>query len=956
MMSESMLTGTVSRGERARKVLSALMALVLALGLTPIAPAGQAFADGAYSITAAASPAAGGSVSIQNAVGEEIGESAAGKLVSVEAIAASGYTFKSVEVKDADGNGVETEEDDYYWGDGVMYNFRMPASAVTVTAVFEGGSGGEEPAPEPEPEPQPAGKTLALELGDPGYGFSSTVLAGKGTTLHGGVKKAVKMDGDAEDGALTQTEVEAISMQWWRKAPGEADFAPVGDAFSAEYNPMSESYSFIKPVKSASVRYDYTASESVAGIYEYKLVGSWEVEGYGKVADIESDPFTVEFVEPVESALTGVASPAEGGTVSFEVGGEAATAAKTFDEVTVVATPKDDTWMLDSVAVEDEDGALAYSPYYQTFKMPSKPVTVTATFAKVVESDIVTARSEHGTVTYSVGSRNGAPATKAKTGDTVYVKVKPERGYAVKGKGVSAVGEDGEEVEVSAYRGTSFTMPACKVNVTVEYEKLPCFEVTKAADADTSMGDISLGRSDFYPGEDIEVAIAPAAGCELDKLVFSKPDGTVLAPSKWEGSFNFTCDVADDGLSATIHIEDYWDLEGQGTNSDLVVTGLFKKVPFKVGTADATVAGKGAVTVSFGEGQTGIAGDTAILKAAPANGYALGNLWVTSDDGAESSPMLVKVDEATFAFAMPASDVSVHATWLKEQTTSVSAIDKCVSYSAGERVIPGSQVFAVSGEPEGSSTVFLEKFALGGIAVDSSTGNVTIPAALAPGVYPVSVVAMNAGGQDCEMKAVRLSFNVKVNPADLTGKAPVLKSATATYDGKAHAPVVEGVTGVKLAAGDFTMTCKRAGKVTNDLTSAGEIEVSVTGVGNCKGASASTTFTIKRAANALSVKSLSPSKSKPSVTVKPGAAGAIAQVANAGKGAISVKNVSKAKAVQKWKVAYVAKTKKVSVTVPKGTKKGVYEVKVSVTADGKVKKSANYVQGVKTVVAYVKVG
>lgn len=68
------------------------------------------------------------------------------------------------------------------------------------------------------------------------------------------------------------------------------------------------------------------------------------------------------------------------------------------------------------------------------------------------------------------------------------------------------------------------------------------------------------------------------------------------------------------------------------------------------------------------------------------------------------------------------------------------------------------------------------------------------------------------------------------------------------------------------------------------------------------------------------------------------------------------KPVDAAKAVKAWKATYVAKTKKVNVTVPKGTKKGAYEMKPSVTADGKVNKVQNYASATKPATVYIKVG
>ena len=65
------------------------------------------------------------------------------------------------------------------------------------------------------------------------------------------------------------------------------------------------------------------------------------------------------------------------------------------------------------------------------------------------------------------------------------------------------------------------------------------------------------------------------------------------------------------------------------------------------------------------------------------------------------------------------------------------------------------------------------------------------------------------------------------------------------------------------------------------------------------------------------------------------------------KGKVAYKNVSKAKKLKKFKV----NSKNGTITVPKGTKKGAYKVKIKVTAKG----DANYKSGSKTVTVKVTV-
>lgn len=183
--------------------------------------------------------------------------------------------------------------------------------------------------------------------------------------------------------------------------------------------------------------------------------------------------------------------------------------------------------------------------------------------------------------------------------------------------------------------------------------------------------------------------------------------------------------------------------------------------------------------------------------------------------------------------------------------------------------------------------------------------------------------------------AGRRSVSFAIHPASIDGG--VLGDAGwYVYDGWAKTPVPSlSVNGRMLAANaDYALTY-------SNNVDAGVGVVQAVGRGNYTGSKAAT-FTIAKAAQPLTAKA----KAK-KVTVKYSKVKKKAQTTKAmvkvsrAQGKVTYKNVSKKKAVKKWKVN--AKTGKVK--VPKKTKKGTYTVKLRVTAAG----NGNYVSGYKTV-------
>lgn len=198
------------------------------------------------------------------------------------------------------------------------------------------------------------------------------------------------------------------------------------------------------------------------------------------------------------------------------------------------------------------------------------------------------------------------------------------------------------------------------------------------------------------------------------------------------------------------------------------------------------------------------------------------------------------------------------------------------------------------------------------------------------------------------------SATFKINAAPSTPKTPStptvskvnlskaaiggLKAKTYTGKALAQAPVVK-VGGITLKSGtDYTVSYA-------NNKNAGTATVTVTGKGNYTG-SKSAAFKINKAKQPMTVKAAS--KAARAKTLKKKAV-TLARIITVKKkqGALSYKNASSSKKLKKFKV----NAKKGTITIPKGTKKGTYKVKVKVTAKG----NANYKPGSKTVTVKITV-
>ena len=173
-----------------------------------------------------------------------------------------------------------------------------------------------------------------------------------------------------------------------------------------------------------------------------------------------------------------------------------------------------------------------------------------------------------------------------------------------------------------------------------------------------------------------------------------------------------------------------------------------------------------------------------------------------------------------------------------------------------------------------------------------------------------------------------------VSDASITG----LKAKTYTGKKLSQNPVV-ALNGKTLKAGtDYDVSY-------SNNVNVGTATIVVTSKGNYTGKK-SATFKINKARQSIAAKSKSKSVKAKSLKKKSVTAKKLIIVEKA-KGKVTYKNTSTSKTLKKFKV----NSKNGAITIPKGTKKGTYELRVKIAAKG----DANYKSGSKTVKVKIKV-
>jgi hypothetical protein len=287
-----------------------------------------------------------------------------------------------------------------------------------------------------------------------------------------------------------------------------------------------------------------------------------------------------------------------------------------------------------------------------SFTMPVSAVTVTANFKPAIPAWGV-----------SIGTFTGGSVStdkhSAAAGETVTLTVSADAsdGYELYEVSVCKTGEQATKVTLNGTGDTrTFVMPGYGVTVTATFRPTVARQEVENAVYQIDYTAFTLPQASAGSSSDILSLLVDRINelIEYTGIRITEDDitvnsfraataGTSSAPSGTNGSFSFSVTLTKDGYSTTAYR-----------------SGVIAATGWAIYTVTTGAATGGTVTASPA---TAAAGATVTLTLTPAAGYETGAVTVTQTDGGTA----VTVDPLTRTFTMPASDVTVTATFVKTQ-------------------------------------------------------------------------------------------------------------------------------------------------------------------------------------------------------------------------------------------------------------------------------------------------
>jgi len=398
--------------------------------------------------------------------------------------------------------------------------------------------------------------------------------------------------------------------------------------------------------------------------------------------------------------------------------------AKAGATVTITVQPKSG-YVVDTVSVIANDEPImtqntAADAY--TFIMPESNVVIDVAF-KVIAKPITVSDSDNGTIHVDIEA--------AVPGSRVTITGTPKAGYEL--KNVIVTGANGAAIPVikTTNGQYSFTMPEQGVTVKGMFEAIPIPSVSY----DITIGNIEHGvaktsHSTAKAGTTITVTSKPAAGYEFASMTIKKADGTTITgTSLSNGSFSFKMPESNVTISVTFKALAYnvkttnspngtvrvdlpraacgdkvtvtpvpnagYDVEtisvkttagktisvsaeNDGTymfvmpSEEVTVSAQFKQVTSKSYTVAIAKTEHGKVEALY---ENSIEGSKVTIKTTPSEGYELSNIKVNTQAG-NTVKVTPSSENGVYTFTMPASDVTINATFTKttKPTSSITIV------------------------------------------------------------------------------------------------------------------------------------------------------------------------------------------------------------------------------------------------------------------------------------------
>lgn len=365
----------------------------------------------------------------------------------------------------------------------------------------------------------------------------------------------------------------------------------------------------------------------------------------------------------------------------------------------------------------------------------------------------------------------------APEGKKVTLRITATTGYVL--DTISVKTASGTEVAVTgSVTSKTFTMPAEAVTVSATFKKADYKITIKATN-----GTVTAPATAQY-GETVSLAVTPDPGYELSTISVKK--STTKVTLNEDSTFTMPAGA-------------------------VTVTATFKAIPYGIAVAEGIT--NGMVTV---EAETATVGTTVPVTVSPAEGYALKELYYTTE-GSDEHHAIEAVDDG-YTLNMPAEAVTIHAAFQKLTYTVTVADGIAHGTIAAAATFPWDDTVTVTVTPdtgyelekltytaEGSETA--EEVTAnedGAYTFTMPKANVVLNAAFQKSVYTVTVDEKIENGK------------VTVDPENASMGDTVTVSATPVEGYELDAiTVTSGKTTVTVKDGKFTMP---AGNVTVSAT------------------------------------------------------------------------------------------------------------------------------------------
>ena len=232
--------------------------------------------------------------------------------------------------------------------------------------------------------------------------------------------------------------------------------------------------------------------------------------------------------------------------------------------------------------------------------------------------------------------------TTAKEGESVNVSVTANDGYELEGIRVISNGKD-VAVSDNGNGNYSFVMPAGDVEVSAAFrETVKPVEKYKVNVSNSEGGIVEVDTNEAEAGATVAITATAKNGYELAGVNVSSNGIPVSVNDNGNGTFTFIMPAGDVEVSATF-------VEKEAPA---------EKYSIKKGKEDTT---RGTFSFDKTEAKEG---ETVTVTVSPKEGYVLQQIWAGGDT--VGRVQLTKLADNTYAFVMPAGDVTVYANFVKE--------------------------------------------------------------------------------------------------------------------------------------------------------------------------------------------------------------------------------------------------------------------------------------------------